>query len=254
MFEMSGGKECFVICPIGSEGSEERERADKLMEHIIEEALRGYDYTPVRADQITEPGSITNQVIQKTVESDLLIADLTSHNPNVFYELAIRHAAARPYIQLIDSSESIPFDIADLRTIKYDFDVETARRASMKIQEYLEAIEDGDTGSDNPISQSAELKSWRESEDPVQQNLAEMLEGINRLNKRMDELENKVRRVEMDSSGALVEPISEMDVYLKLLEQDEIDEEFKEDERTKMLERKIWQELNRRRRRQESDK
>lgn len=188
------------------------------------------------------------------MESDLLIADLTSHNPNVFYELAIRHAAARPYIQLIDSSESIPFDIADLRTIKYDFDVETARRASMKIQEYLEAIEDGDTGSDNPISQSAELKSWRESEDPVQQNLAEMLEGINRLNKRMDELENKVRRVEMDSSGALVEPISEMDVYLKLLEQDEIDEEFKEDERTKMLERKIWQELNRRRRRQESDK
>lgn len=111
---MSSGKECFVICPIGSEGSEARERADKLMEHIIEEALGDFDYTPVRADQITEPGSITNQVIQRTVESDLLIADLTGHNPNVFYELAVRHATAKPYIQLIDSSESIPFDISDL--------------------------------------------------------------------------------------------------------------------------------------------
>ena len=199
---MSGGKECFVISPIGSEESDVRERADKLMKHIIEEALGEFDYTPIRADDITEPGSITSQVIQKTVDSELVIADLTNHNPNVFYELAVRHATAKPYIQLIDSSESIPFDISDLRTIKYDFDVSNARRACEEIQEYVRSIEGGNSTADNPISRSAELKSWRESEDPVQQNLAEILEGVTRINKRIDTLEQEVQKQPKQEVGS----------------------------------------------------
>lgn len=185
---MTGDKECFVICPIGSEGSEARERSDKLMDHIIEEALSGLEYSPIRADSITEPGSITAQVIEKTVESPLVIADLTDHNPNVFYELAIRHAAGKPYIQLIDESQSIPFDIADVRTIQYDFDVSKAKRARQEIKDQIEAIEETDDEFDNPITHAADMKSWRESEDPIQQNLADVLDGINNLNKKVSKI------------------------------------------------------------------
>lgn len=189
---MSEVKECFVICPIGSEGSDTRERADKLMEHIIEDAVGEFGYTPVRSDKMPDPGSITSQIIQKLVESDLVIADLTEHNPNVFYELAVRHATAKPYIQLIDSSESIPFDISDTRTIYYDFDISNAREASDRIQAHLETIEEQDPEFDNPISRSADLKYWRESGDPMQQNLADIMDGLNQLNMRLNRIEQKI--------------------------------------------------------------
>lgn len=190
---MSGDKECFVICPIGSEGSEERERADKLMEHIIKEAVDEFGYTPVRADHMTDPGSITSQIIQKVVEADLVIADLTSHNPNVFYELAVRHATGKPFIQVIDSSEGIPFDIADLRTIKYDFDVSRARQASEEIKQHIETLEEDEPEYDNPISRSAELNSLRRSEDPIQQNLADIMDGLNKLNRQVNYLEEEMK-------------------------------------------------------------
>ncbi|WP_142856390.1 hypothetical protein [Salinigranum halophilum] len=195
---MTEDKECFVICPIGSEGSDERERSDKLMEHIIEEAVGGYGYTAVRADQMSDPGSITRQIIQKVVESDLVIADLTGHNPNVFYELAVRHATARPFIQLIDSSDTIPFDLAHMRTIDYDFDVSNAAQASEKISEQIATIEEGDSEFDNPIAQSANFKSLLESEDPAQKSIAELLEGMANINKRLDVIENEVTKNQLE--------------------------------------------------------
>jgi len=189
---MSSEKTCFVVCPIGSEGSDIRARSDKFIEHIVHDVVDEFGYNIVRANEMSEPGSITTQIIEKVVESDLVIADLTGHNPNVFYELALRHSTAKPYIQMIDSSENIPFDISDLRTIYYDFDVSSASKAKEKIREQLEMIEEEEPTFDNPISQSADLKSWRESEDPIQQNLADILDGIRTLNNRIDDTNSKI--------------------------------------------------------------
>ena len=50
-------------------------------------------------------------------DADLVVADLTDHNPNVFYELAIRHALQLPLVQLIDSAQDLPFDIKAMRTV-----------------------------------------------------------------------------------------------------------------------------------------
>ena len=199
---MSETKECFVICPIGSEGSETRIRSNKLFNHIIEPAVSEYGYTPIRADRLSEPGSITAQVIEKTVESDLVIADLTNHNPNVFYELAIRHATAKPFIQLIDASQDIPFDISDLRTIEYDFDVKEAKEAVSEIQEQLQKFEQDNPEFDNPISKSASMRSWRESDDPEEQNLAEIYNTLNTLATKIDKVEHRIRR-HPESQGGL---------------------------------------------------
>jgi len=191
---MTGEKECFIICPLGSKDSEDRTRSNKLLEYIVEEPVTDHGYTIERADEISQPGSITSQIIEKTIESELVIADLTDHNPNVFYELAIRHATGEPYIQLIDSSQSIPFDIADERTIHYEFDVKAAEEASEELRSQIETIEDG-AEIDNPISRAANIQSWRESDDPAQQNLAELFESITSMNKRLESIERR-----MDSS------------------------------------------------------
>jgi len=77
-------KKCFVIAPLGSDGSEVRKRSDQVLKHIIKPAASECGYEATRADEISEPGIITSQVIQRIVDDHLVIADLTDRNPNVF--------------------------------------------------------------------------------------------------------------------------------------------------------------------------
>ena len=109
-------KRCFVIAPIGAPGSETRKRSDQVLKYIIRPAVTSCGYDAVRADEIAKPGLITSQVIQHVVNDPLVVADLTERNPNVFYELAIRHALKKPLVQ-ISQDEVIPFDVAGTRTI-----------------------------------------------------------------------------------------------------------------------------------------
>lgn len=192
---MNGDKDCFFISPIGEDGSDSRNRSDKVLEFIINEVVPDFGHTVIRADQMDQPGSITNQVIRKTVNSDLVIADLTGYNPNVFYELAVRHATGKPYIQLIDSSESIPFDISDLRTVHYGLEVAEAGAAKEEIRAQLESWEDEETSFDKPISHSAEMQSLRESADPTDQNLADMLDTMTNIDKKIDQLGHELSEV-----------------------------------------------------------
>ena len=110
---MTDEKNCFVISPIGEPDSETRKRADQILKHVVKPAVGECGYTAVRADEIDKPGIITSQVIQRVVTDPLVVADLTERNPNVFYELAIRHALRKPLVQLIKKGEQIPFDVAD---------------------------------------------------------------------------------------------------------------------------------------------
>jgi len=62
-------KTCFVISPIGDEGTPTRKQADQLLHHIVEPAARECGYEEVvRADKISSPGMITAQIIQHLVE------------------------------------------------------------------------------------------------------------------------------------------------------------------------------------------
>lgn len=111
---------CFFISPIGAEGTEQRKHADLVLGSLVEPALDGLGLRLVRADKITKPGLITAQVIDHLVRVPLVIADLSFGNPNVFYELALRHACRKPTIQLIRSSDKLPFDVGQFRTITLD--------------------------------------------------------------------------------------------------------------------------------------
>lgn len=111
---------CFYISPIGGEGSEQRKHADLFMGSIVEPALSELGFKIVRSDTINTAGMITFQIIEHLVKSKLVVADLSYHNPNVFYELSLRHSLGKPIIHLIRNEDSIPFDIHSFRTIKID--------------------------------------------------------------------------------------------------------------------------------------
>ena len=113
-------KICFYITPIGDDASEERKHSDLFLSALIEPALSGFGLEVVRADGIGQPGMITSQVLEYILRSKLAVADLSYHNPNVFYEMAIRHATKLPIVQICRKSDRLPFDVNQVRTISID--------------------------------------------------------------------------------------------------------------------------------------
>jgi hypothetical protein len=112
---------CFVIAPIGQDGTDVRRRSDNLFRFVIAPAATAAGFSQVfRADHLDHPGSITHQVLQHLKGVDVVIADLSDQNPNVFYELAVRHLLGKPTIQLLVQGQQLPFDVAQMRTISYD--------------------------------------------------------------------------------------------------------------------------------------
>jgi hypothetical protein len=149
---LSNDKTCFVICPIGDEGTEIRRWSDLTFNYIIKPITETFGYTPKRADHIKESGLITSQIIKQLLDSQLIIADLTYNNPNVYYELAIRHFIQKPYIQMIKRGEKVPFDISGMRTIFFDNDLELANKAKTELSEQIKSIENGEFEPSNPIT------------------------------------------------------------------------------------------------------
>lgn len=175
---------CFVICPIGEPKTEIRIRSDKVYKFIIEpviEKLEGYDLEVIRADKISSPGVITDQIIQHLLEDILVIADLSDSNPNVFYELAIRHASKFPFIQIIQEGEKIPFDNFNMRTIPYGFDIETVDETKRYMLEQIKNALKEPGKITTPISISTDLKLLEESGNPLEKINAEILSNISDL-------------------------------------------------------------------------
>ena len=178
---------CFVISPIGEDGSEIRRRSDQVLKHIISPAAKDCGYEPIRADKISEPGMITSQVIQHLVDDALVIADLTGRNPNVFYELAIRHAVRKPIVQVIQQGEPIPFDVAQSRTIQVDHhDLDSVARCREDLVKQIHSVENDPTDVDTPISVAIDLQSLRQSENPLEKSSAEIITMLQDLRTKVE--------------------------------------------------------------------
>jgi hypothetical protein len=112
---------CFVIGPIGEEGSPQRVEADTVLYSFIRPAITKLipGMEVIRADEISTPGNITRQIWEHVIGADLVICDMADKNANAFYELAIRHAVGRPIVHLYPEGQDIPFDVRALRAVPY---------------------------------------------------------------------------------------------------------------------------------------
>ena len=177
MKEEKSMRDCFIICPIGDEDSEIRKRADRLLKHILAPVLKKNEFKAIRADQVPKVGLITSQIINLIIDSHLVVADLTGSNPNVFYELAIRHAIQKPYIQLIDKGEKIPFDVGAIRTIEIDLtDLDNVETAKSQIDSLIKEFIKGHI-PDSPISVASFSRLMQHDSD-LADNIADRLSSI----------------------------------------------------------------------------
>lgn len=115
---MAQKEQCFVITPIGDENSEIRRHIEGIIDAVIKPALEK-DYEIEVAHRISTPGSITKQIIEAIYNSKLVIANLTNCNPNVMYELALRHGIGKPVIMIAVEGTKLPSDVMMQRTIFY---------------------------------------------------------------------------------------------------------------------------------------
>src|SRR5215468_6651492 len=139
---------CFMIMPYGRKPTQAE--AGRGPAEIDFNALwdRGYvptikalGYEPVRADQDTG-GLIISQMLERLYFADLVLADMTIPNGNVYYEVGIRHAAKKTGCVLLaaDWSKQL-FDVVQLRTIRYPLPESNISEASASA--FQAAIKDG---------------------------------------------------------------------------------------------------------------
>lgn len=189
-------KMCFVIAPIGQPDSKTRGRSDKVLKHVFERAMKPLGYQVLRADKISQPGLITVQVLTRLLEADLVIADLTEHNPNVFYELAVRHAASKPIIHVIGSGEQIPFDVSDFRTVKFDFtDLDSVESAIVDIQAQVSEIEAGHKVQ-TPVALAGLVMRLEKGDLQGKELLSELLNTLLQVRQDVVELKWSTQRLE----------------------------------------------------------
>ena len=116
----------------------------------------------VRADEVSIPGTITTDILTRLMHSDIVVADVTYPNPNVFYELGLRHAAKSGTIILRDASgPRPPFDIAHLRHIQYDNTPSGLKQLSEDIRPYLEHFRKNPGIPDNQFLEMAKLTQFQ---------------------------------------------------------------------------------------------
>lgn len=155
-------KTCFFIAPIGDKAStepkdqERRRHSDTILNQYISRALEEQQLAVVRADAIAEAGMISKQIIEYILKSRLVIADLSYHNPNVFYELCLRHVTGLPTVHLIRKGDKIPFDLANFRTITIALDDVHDAIAEIdihraEIANYVRQALNAGQSKDNPI-------------------------------------------------------------------------------------------------------
>ena len=149
---MSNEKTCFVIMPYGGNDEVARKRYTGVYKSIIAPAAKKAGYKPKRSDIENSPGNITHDIINDLATSEMVIADLTSANPNVFFELGIRHAFRKSgTVHIIDTSHDIPFDIKNYRAIEYSTELADISPAIELISEAIRKRENSPEKSDNPV-------------------------------------------------------------------------------------------------------
>lgn len=184
-------KKCFVITPIGNEGSDIRKKAEGVISAVIEPVMEELDYEAFIPHKMTNPGSITSQVIQHIIEDDLVIANLTGLNANVMYELAVRHAIRKPIVCIAENGTKLPFDVATERSIFYDDCMNGVNIARVALKNMIVKATDKEQEINNPIYRAINEKSiidvMTKSDNPN-------VDGFKLILERMNDLEKSINR------------------------------------------------------------
>lgn len=206
-------KDCCVIMPFSDPQGYEEGHFRKIYDQILKPAIEKAGYKALRIDDETGSTMIHGKLLTSLVNAPMVLCDLSAKNPNVLYELGIRHAFARPVVLVQESGQSRIFDVSGISTVEY-----------RKERYYDEVIEDqakicdaikktADAGSDFSIISLANLQPAEvdrgtplSKEDEIKIMISDLARKID----RMEEQSAKSNEV-LTPSGLSMRPMSTFD-------------------------------------------
>jgi hypothetical protein len=93
-----------------------------------------------RADEVYRPEPIIESILRGIVTAELIVADVTGRNPNVFYELGIAHAVKDNCVILTQAMEDVPFDLRHLRCIVYENTLKGAEQLRLALTNTVRSV------------------------------------------------------------------------------------------------------------------
>ncbi|WP_231184733.1 hypothetical protein [Haladaptatus sp. DYF46] len=205
---MTDSQDAFVILPFEDE-------FEQLYDEKIVPILESQGYSVNKADSIDSQRAIIEDIINGITNADLIIADLTGTNPNVFYELGIAHGLGVPTVLIAQDIDELPFDLAAYKTIEYSLLFNEIGEFEEELSSIGENHFSGNIEFGSPVSDYGEVEIASSSSQPHEENdlpnpsgssdeVVEdedklekgVLEFISEIDDKMAELENIFENIE----------------------------------------------------------
>lgn len=188
-------KKCFVVSPIGDAGTDIRKNADQLYQHIIKPVCEKCGFVVQRVDEFNTSGSITQEILEALNDYELVIADLTGHNPNVFFEIGYRTKSQKPIIHLKRKDEIIPFDVSFIRTFEYDLtDLDMVTATKDRLEQVIKNFK------------YEEVKESKRGGNNFENNM--IVASLNDIQYKIDVLTEEVKKKENETIKTVIETIN----------------------------------------------
>ena len=203
--------------PISDQDGYEKGHFSRVYKHLISPACIKAGFTPLRSDDEIKTNYIVIDIIRKILESDLVLCDLSSKNPNVMYELGIRQAFNKKTVLIKDHKTSRVFDIQGLRTIDYDENLRIDEVQS-KIESISKTLQETFDNKKDDINSLIQLLSIKPAALPENYEISKesnlVLSVLNDISKRLSKIElnknvlsiNEENKLEYEINGYKFSP------------------------------------------------
>lgn len=211
-------KTCFIAMAISEQNvNGELVQASHLYdiyENLIKEALlkADPDLDIVRADEVSAQGTITTDILTRLMYSDYVVVDLSYPNPNVYYELGVRHACRTGTILIRDTESTVytPFDLSHERHIPYTNSTQGLKQLAKDFRERFEWYEAHPREPDNHLLNHAKSSRFNfpqygiEVDQMREEGMREIIDAVLSSDVLLDTL---IDSVAQDSNNPMVGPM-----------------------------------------------
>lgn len=154
-------KTCFVIMPISDVDGYDKGHFTRVYDYLIKPACELAGFTPMRADEPAKANFIIVEILKQILACDISICDMSSRNPNVFYELGLRQAFNKKTVLIKDYKTPMPFDISGIRTLQYNENlrIDEVQKVIPEIAKYLKETYEADAKEINSMLQMLSIEN-----------------------------------------------------------------------------------------------
>lgn len=142
-------KDCFVIMPFSTSPSHTEEEWTEIFENFFKPAWNAFNVDCYRTK--VPRGSITKDIIEKLFSANIVFADLTDSNPNVMYELGVRHTFKKPSVMVKARGSKIPFDVNSYNVFEYIYTPKGLEDLKNHLRNVIGDIQKFPNKADNPV-------------------------------------------------------------------------------------------------------